>query len=132
MNKMPKDLAELEVIKWLDYKKMSDSRREEKAESVKALTNAISDGQLTLNEDFTLTQTLLLEIGKEVKIKELTYKARLSGSQIQAHLQGVKPNDIDARLMGYIAALTEQPKEVVKTMDTEDLNVAQNIALFFM
>lgn len=132
MIKLPKDVAEQEVIKWLDYKKVTESRREEKAEQIKALTNAISDGQVILNEDYTLQQVLLSEVGLEVKIKELKYKARLSGAQIQAHLQGVKPNDIDGRLYGYIAALTSQPKEIIRNLDTEDLYVAQTIAFFFL
>lgn len=130
MQKVLREVAEQEVQSWLDYKKVSDSRREEKAEQIKALVNAIADGQVILNEDYTLTQVLLSEVGVEVKIKELTFKARLSGAQIQTYLQGVKPTDIDGRLYGYIAALTGQPKEVVRNLDTEDLTVAQNIAFF--
>lgn len=132
MQKVLREVAEQEVQSWLDYKKVSDSRREEKAEQIKALVNAIADGQVILNEDYTLTQVLLSEVGVEVKIKELTFKARLSGAQIQTYLQGVKPTDIDGRLYGYIAALTGQPKEVVRNLDTEDLTVAQNIAFFFL
>jgi hypothetical protein len=47
-------------------------------------------------------------------------------------MQGVKASDGDGRVCAYVAALSSQPKEVIKHLDTEDYAIATAVAVFFL
>lgn len=130
--KVSKEISISEVNAWLDYKKVSDKKREAQKEQIEVIQDAISDGTLTLNEDRSFTHHLKFPIGKDVTIISLEYKPRVAMQTIHSHLQGVKPTDGDGRLCAYVAALTSKPKDVIKSLDTEDYNISQAIALFFL
>ncbi len=130
--KISPDIAEEEVDKWLDYKHVSESKRETNKAQIEVITNAIADGYLTLNEDHSFTQHLNFPTEGDAPVTELQFKPRLRVKQIHSHLKGVKADDIDARLAAYVGALTSQPNAVIKGLDTEDYSIAQAIALFFL
>ena len=132
MGVISKEIALQEVEKWLDYKKISESKKEARTESIDALVEAISDGYLVLNDDFSFVQTLKFPTENEMSFKQLTYKPRLKISTIHSHLQGVKASDGDSRICAYVAALTSLPKDLIKALDTEDYSIAQGIAIFFL
>ncbi len=127
-----KDIAQTEVDKWLDYKKIGESKREKQRESIDALIENFADGILILKDDHTIIHTLKIPLDGEIPLKTLEYKPRLKTETVQLHLQGVKATEIDARLSAYIAALTSKPKALINKMDTEDTIIAQSIAIFFM
>jgi hypothetical protein len=77
-----------------------------------------------------LVQILKFPISDE--IDKLVFKPRIKVNTIQVHLQGVKSSDADGRVTAYIAALTSKPKEVIKSMDTEDYSIGKSIAYFFL
>lgn len=126
-----KDVAIAEVTKWLDYKKVSQTKREELEKNIETITSAIEQGVLVLNEDKSFTQKLNFAIGENADVKELHYKPRVALGTIHLHMQGVKTGDADGRLAAYVAAVTSNPKELIKKMDTEDYSLALAIALFF-
>jgi hypothetical protein len=126
------DVARKEVEKWLDYKKVSQSKREDREDSIERLTDGFMDGTLVLNEDYTITQNLKFPTEGEKPITKLDYKPRLKVSTIHQHLQGVKSDDADGRVCAHIAAITGNPKGVIKALDTEDYNIGQAIAIFFL
>lgn len=132
MNKVTKEQAEIEVNEWLDFKKVGSAKRESQEEQIKALVNAIAEGDLVLNEKKEFVQTLKVPVGVEIKIETLTYVPRINMETVHAKLQGVKSNDADGRVLAYIAALTGKAKSILKSMDTEDYGVAQAIAIFFL
>lgn len=134
MNKISRELAELEIEKWLEYKKVSDRKKEAYKDGIETLIDSVCEGLLVLRpEDHVLEQTLKIPIGSgDTEIKKLEFKPRIKISSVHNHLAGVKSSDGDGRLCAYIAALTSKPKDIIKGMDTEDYSVGQSIAVFFL
>lgn len=130
MSKISLDLATADVEKWLTFKKVNDKKREAFKVNIDAMAEAVSEGILIINEDFSITHKLLFAIGEEVKINEFKYKARLSVNELQN--ASVGKAGMDARILSAIGALSDQPKKIVSAMDTEDYNVAGSIAVFFV
>ena len=126
------ELAMQEIERWLDYKKVSPRKREANKDSIDILADAVSTGNLVLKEDCTLVQTLNFPISSEKKTEVLEFKPRLQMKSVYQHLQGVKPSDIDARLYAYAAALTGNPKELIKNLETSDYEVVSAIVVFFI
>lgn len=132
MQKVSSEIAKEEVLKWLDHKKVSQSKRESFADNLKALEEAIVEGSLVLNENFEFIQELKFPIGEEVQTSTLTYKPRLKESTLSVHMNGVKIGDFDGRLYATVAALTGKPRDLIKALDTEDYSIGKNIAFFFI
>lgn len=132
MEKVTREIAITEVESWLDYKKISEKKREVYKDNIDTLVDAVVEGFLTLQDDKSFVQTLRFDTGGERPIKELTYKPRLKMSTIHSHLQGVKSTDADLRVCAYMAALTGNPKAVIQALDTEDYSIGQAIAIFFL
>jgi len=129
---IPKELAEKEIQKWLDFKKVSQTKRKDKKDAINVLVNAITDGNLVLTDNLLLEQTLNFPLGKDTKITKLVYKNRLSVAEIQQETSNMASTDVYAMIGAYIACLTEQPKAIVFLLDTEDYSIAQSIASFFI
>ncbi len=131
MNKVPIDQATIEVNEWLDYKKISDKRREDNKESIDSLVESICDGTLEFDGSaHTIKQNL--KIPFESGLKELVYKSRITVKDINQHMKGVSVSDIDSRVVAYVAALTNTAKGIILNLDTEDYKVGQSIAIFFI
>ncbi len=132
--KVAKEIAEAEVGKWLDYKRKSAGHRAKFANSIESLVDAVCEGDLVINEDFTIKQILREPIqdkeGNPV-VKELVFKARIKTETVQSHCQGVKSDDGDGRINAHIAALTSNPKELIKKMDYDDYNISAIIITVF-
>jgi hypothetical protein len=131
-DKVNPEIAKAEVEKWLDYKKVSQNKKESYADNIKALEEAIVEGYLSLDDNFNFVQQLKFPIESEVSTSVLTFKPRLKESQVSLHLTGVKIGDFDGRLYAYVAALTGKPKDLIKALDTEDYSIGKNIAFFFI
>jgi hypothetical protein len=123
------EMAMNEVEKWLDFKRCSAKKREDSKDAIQTLADGISDGLLILNEDFSLTQTLLFSVGE---IKMLKYRARLKMSDIEQWTANIKAGNTHALIRGYVCALTECISSVIKELDTEDNRIAQSVATFFL
>lgn len=127
-----RELAQQEIESWLDFKKINEKKREAQKEQIETLIDAVADGSLTLSPDKKLIQVLKFPTEGEMPVTKMEYAPRLKVSTIHEKLQGVKSTDADGRICAYIAALTNNPKNVVKAMDTEDYGVAQAVAIFFL
>ncbi len=121
-----------EINGWLDYKKVSEQKRELRSANIKTLIAAMAEGDLSLRDDKTFVQQLKVPFGKDIIIDTLEYKPRVHIGLIHQHLQNVKSDDPDGRLLAHIAALTGKPKATLVKMDTEDHDIAQSIAYFFL
>ena len=132
MDVISKDIAQIEVEKWLDHKKIGSKKRELQKDNIDTLIDAIAEGALVLKDDCTLVHTLKFPTDGELSIKVLEYKPRIKMETIQVHLQGVKAADADGRVNAYIAALTSKPKDLIKKLDTEDYSICQSVAIFFL
>lgn len=132
MGVVAREVAQADVDRWLDHKKISERKRGEYADSIASMVEAVSDGAIVVDENCQLIQTLKFPIGSEMTITRLTWKPRLNVGLVQNHLQGVRPADVDGRLVAFMAALTGQAKEIIRSLDTEDYSIGQSIAIFFL
>lgn len=136
MAKVERKQAELEIKAWLDFKNIGERKRKEHEEIIETLVNAVEDGVISIEpESFEITQQLYIPIENkegEVTMKELTYVARAKVYEIHNGLKGIKGGDAQGMVLGYASAITKQPKEVIKNLDTSDFSIAQSIAIFFM
>lgn len=127
---IPQEIAQTEIDSWLDFKKISDKKRESLKGNIESLVSGIMDGTLALDpETFVLTQKLNFPIGT---INELKYKARLKMDAVQSRLSNVRPGDMYGTSFGWIAALTDQPVSIIKQIDNEDYTLADHLSFFFM
>lgn len=130
-----RDLAVQEVNKWLDIRKVKQSKRESLDMAIEDLVDSFMEGLLRLQEDGTLVQTLDYPIVNEdgiVTLSELTYIPRLSQSMITNAMTGIKAGDANAIFSSYICALTGKVKALLGALDSEDYKVGRNIASFFI
>ena len=133
MSALSPEVAMQEIEKWLDHKKVSASKRESNQEAIKSLAEEISSGSMVLDDTtFNLVYKIKYQSVTEAPVKELIFKPRLNIGAVYNHLQGIKPTDADGRLFAYAAALTNNPKEVIKKLDIDDWNVVQAVVVFFL
>jgi hypothetical protein len=132
-NKVDIATATADIDRWLDFKKVNEKRRDDNKSSIDTLISAVMAGTLTVDGECKLHQTLLFPKGEgATAISQLTYRPRMETREVQKYLVNVAPNDIVGRVTGYIACLTNESKGVIQVLDSEDNQVAQAIALFFI
>ena len=134
------EVAQQDIDKWLDYKKIGQHKRELLKEAIDTIYDALVSGELTIKEDFTILYRLKFPVSSAVagsdepskELKELSFKPRLNGEQLEARLKHMKATDTASRVRAYIQALTNAPEVLLKKLDTSDLDVCQSIAGFFI
>jgi hypothetical protein len=122
------EVAQAEIEKWLDGTKVMGSKRAASKADIELLTDAICDGLLVVNEDFTLTQKLIYPLEG---VNELTYKARLTVGDPASRLKEFKADDIHGMVLAYVATLTQKPNALIKNIDRKDYRISTAIAGFF-
>ncbi len=133
MKKVSQDQALLDFEKWLEARRINERKREANKATEETLVGAIMDGLLIVNDDNTLTQVLVFPTNDGEGIKELKYAYRLNAGQRQEATKGIDAKDGEGRLIGYIAALTDQPKGVIKKLESgDDYDIATSIAVYFL
>ncbi len=106
-----RETAEKEIDSWLDYKKVLSYRA----------------------EDNVLVQKIqFINSEAEAPVKKLEYKPRLKVFEIHEQTQNEKSTDSNSIILAYVAALTGVAKGTIKKFDTEDYNICQAIAIFFL
>lgn len=135
MSKIPFEKAQEEVDGWLDLKQVDEKKRDSYKDSIETLVNGVMAGLLTIDDKGFITHKLKFptEGDKEsTGVTDLKYKPRLKMSSVHAALQGTKPGDAHGMVLAYVSALTGQPKNLIKDLDTEDYSIGQAIAIFFV
>lgn len=138
MSTVDLNTATEEVDKWLDFKKVSQRKRDSKKEHIEELVDAVVDGTLILDENFSWTHNLRFPIRTQednqesAPIETFTYKPRVDIGSVQNYLKRISGSDFDGRVVCYVAALTSRATEMIKRLDTEDYSIAQAIAVFFI
>lgn len=132
MAKVSEEVAREEVEKWLEYKKVTTKKREAFAEAIQTLADYICEGLLTLEEGCIFKQKLLFPLGNGGSIPELSYQPRVQIKDLSSQSKGVPNTDQKARVAAIVSSLTGVAKGIIVTMDSEDADVAQAIALFFV
>lgn len=132
-DKVSKEVAEMEVSAWLDHKKMSSKRREEKKEAIESLVSFIQEGKISIHpETFEITQHLMFEIGNQTKIKELKWKPFGNVGKVQIYMKDVSSTDFTGNAIAHACAQTGQSKNIINSLDSEDIAVVKVISIFFM
>ena len=134
MSKVALEVAQAEVNKWLDYKKVSQEKRETYQNYISALVSGVQEGILSIDEENVITQKLIWPIkhqeGKGA-LESLSFRPRITVGAIHNHMNGVKADDADGRIKAYICALTNTPKALINALDTDDYGIPQAVAVFF-
>lgn len=123
-----REVAIVEIDKWLDQKKVYPSTRETCKAEIELLVDAMVEGDLTLDGK-SFKHKLLFPLED---VTELTYKSRLNDAMVKPHMQGVKAGDGDGRLAAHTAALTSQPKRLIESLDSADKKIMMSIMVFFL
>lgn len=128
------ETAIADVNAWLDYKKVTQYKRDENKDSIDAIVSGICEGHLSINPDtYEITQKLIFPIkGEDSEITELKLRPRITVEAIDQRMKNVKPGDVNGRIRAYIGALSRQPEGVIGKIDSEDVSITRHIALFFM
>jgi hypothetical protein len=127
-----REIAEADVQRWLEAKRIRQTKRESLKEYIESLVLEVMDGFITIDENCNLTQKLRFPIGLHENVKELNFETRLKVLDVNPFLQKVAQGDNDGRVLAYILAATKQPLGFIQALDTEDLGVSQSIAVFFL
>lgn len=129
-----REVAEADVTAWLDHKKMSSKRREEKKEAIESLIAYVEDGTVIIDKDkgYTLIQNLAFPIGEQVKIEKLEWKPYGNVGKFQIHMKNVESADFTGNAIARACAQTNQSKTIINALDSEDETVLKVIAVFFM
>lgn len=130
-----REIAEQEVSKWLDIKRVKSKKRDDMSDSIEALIDCFEDGTLRLNDEGELIQSLIFPITNpdgEVTVKELTYAPRVKVRSINNAMKNVKTGDYRGMVCGYIVALTGKVKGIIDSLDEDDYRVGQTISMFFL
>lgn len=128
-----REVAEAEVTAWLDHKKMSASRREEKKEAIESLIKFVSNGTVVIDkETFKLTQKLIFPVGKDEQIKELVWEPFGQVGKFMIHMKNVDSADFTGNAIARACAQTGKAKAILCNLDSEDEIVLKIISVFFM
>jgi hypothetical protein len=134
MSKVNFDLAKAEVDGWLDKKRIPSKKRESLSGMIDNLIDAVVEGDLTIDEETgIMTHTLVVPIGESEGYKELKYKLRITGKDVEPHKKLIKGSDFGDELTRIILALTGAPINVIRQLDMgTDRSIAEAIAVFFV
>ncbi len=129
-----RETAEKDVNAWLDAKRIIRSKRENYQAIVEQLIDATMDGCLIFTKS-GVTQRLLIPVtnaeGKET-VKELTYKLRLRVDESAKAKKGFENDDGTGQIIGIVAELTGQPRNIIRHLYDSDWSIVNSIAVFFV
>jgi len=133
MAKVAKEVAKAAFEKWLDFKKISAEKRESSKEFENTIISGICSGELILNENHTIDYKVNLESDSgEIIVDKLTFKPRIRVKDLNAKMQGLKADDAEGRVVGYVAAVTGQNRGVIANLYIDQYAICQSIVMYFL
>ena len=130
-NLISKEVAQNEVNRWLDSKRIGGKKRIAYEKTIEELVSYVEDGTLILNENNTWVHKLLFPIESEKTTSELVYKNRLNVDEVTNGLKGADGSPQDM-VKCYVSLLTGKVKGIINKLDTQDYSVCQSISVFFL
>lgn len=124
--------AREEVEQWLDLRKVKPREREQKAEDIETLIEAVRYGEIAIQEDGTLLQELTEEVPGSTPTTSLTYKKRLNVALLRQEQKGVKATDSQGLMLSYLATLTGKPKGLLEKLAYQDYKLGTTIVGLFI
>lgn len=133
MQSVSKEQAIKEVTSWLDKKRVRDTVRNEKKESIDRLVEYFENGEMSLDEESNeITYNLIFPLGSSDAVTKLIFKPRLSHSDFSKYSKNLAPGDTRGFINAKICALTGQGSGIINAMDQEDARAVDDIAIFFL
>lgn len=134
MSKISAEIAKKEGLKWLVSTGKLSISESDKAEQANftILVEAFMDGRLVLAENGELVQTLTHPLGEKEGIKSIAFKNRITAREISNTVSTMTNQGWDARLIGYISALTRNSSVIIEELSHVDYKFASAVAYFFM
>lgn len=132
--KVSEEVAQEEINRWLDYRRISARKREESDGLIKGLVDNVMDGVLVINEDNSITHNLLFPIESEAgkaSVTSINYKPRLYEFEISKATKGLKSGDFDGRMKAYAQALTGESTGILGKMESADHSISVSVISFF-
>lgn len=140
---MAYEVAEKELEKWFDFRKVKDAVRDSPDDTLgydpnrRTLIEGFMFGMLKINSDNgILTQTLEWPPEKEkggVLFSEMNWKPRIKERDLTEPMKGVKPKDSSGRIKAHISAFTSIDKNWIGSLDySSDYSLAQSIVTYFL
>lgn len=122
----------IEIDRWLEHKRVKRSKIKKYDEMRGILADAISEGDLVLNDDFTLTHKLSFPITSgEKDIAEIVYKPRITIGEANGRLKNAGESG-DSRILAYAGVLSALPTAVLEKLDSSDASIMTAIVVFFL
>lgn len=129
-----REVAEAEVNKWLELKKVAERKRVDFAEQIENLIDAVMAGNLLFDDEGNIIQKLKNPIKGEdgkVTLDQLKYSPRVRMEDVRVQLATVKQNDTIGMVFAYMAAATKVQRGVLKEIMSDDFNTCSAIMGFF-
>ena len=130
-----KEIADQEVEKWLDFKKIDQDDIKDIDDQKTPLSLAIQKGYLSLDSDMVFHHKLkfpIEDVDGNIVLDKISYKPRLKMWEIESKTKGVDMKNTFALIRAYMCALTDLNSGMLKKLDSSDNKIAQGIALFFL
>lgn len=142
MNKLSKELAAIELNKWLESRGVDPEDFHEIDEDTgkdymrERVEKAFQSGRLSMDPKtfelkYKLRNNLESESG-EFNLSEITIKHRYRQKDLDNHLKGVKIKDSPSREKAYLAAITGIDLATLGLLYDQDYNILQAIYVLFL
>lgn len=122
-----KEVAQADVERWLDFKKVRASKREKLSSQIDKLVEYVEDGIASIDENCVITQELTHPLEQ---VSKLTFKPRITVGELALYTKSA--GTIEEQMACIVQALTSQAKGVINNLDSEDLAFGNIVALFFL
>jgi hypothetical protein len=130
--KINREVAVQDFERWLDFKRVSDNKREKSKDQEDLIVDGISNGSITIDDECNIHQILVFPVDGEAGFSELIYRPRINRKLLSVKLKAIKADDPDGRISAYAAALCNKAVLQIDKLDTEDLRVADAIVMYFL
>lgn len=140
---MAHEVAEKELEKWFDYRRVKEAVRNNADETIgydvnrEKLIEGFMYGQLNFDEESgILSQVLDWPVEKEsgeIILSELKWKPRIKERDLTEPMKGVKTNDSNGRIKAFVSAYTSTDRIILGSLEhATDYNLAQSIVTYFL
>ena len=132
--KIDREHAQDDIERWADARRMSDKKKAANSETIESLVDAIEQGVLIVNEDFSLTQKFTFPIENTegaIELGEIKFTPRLRYKSVKQYMKSIKQDDAMGMVHAHICALTSTPMGLIDSLDMTDLGLSRQIASLF-
>lgn len=134
--KIAQEVAQDEVEKLLDLKRIMPLKRKDLAKPIEILVQAISLGYAVVDEKGMITQTLVdpvLDTSSNPVLEKLEYKARLDPTTVNKRISELKAGSNQSVLLTcYASIATGQPSGIINKLDSTDRDTCDAICALFL